>query len=119
MEVLAVDDRCGVGAGCRRALAERRQLVVVGGAPGHVMDRARALHSTVDRWRLLEVEGVAIIARQAPFAEPLRGEPDRLEQTVAVVGTARVRAHTVEALKRELRRNVAGGGRQWFVLARD
>ena len=74
VEVLAVDDLRRMRAGLDRGRPQRRQLLVVGRAPGDVMDRAGALDPAL-RWRrVVDARRAAPLARDAVAVEAERVE---------------------------------------------
>src|SRR4029450_13837896 len=116
LEVVAVDDRRGVGAALGDAPLPGLVLVHRRG-PGDVVDRARAGNAALVGL-VVEVEAAPVLAPNLPPALSGWVELERLlEELAALFGIVRVGPHTVEALQRQLARHLRVVRDQGLVLA--
>ena len=118
LEIEAVDDRRRVGTALRDALLPG--LVRLGwGCPCDVVDRAGAGDAQLQRRLVVRVPGAALAAADLPDRIAVRIEREHLLEERAARARVGVCAHAVEALQRELARDLRMVGDQRLVGRRD
>ena len=116
----AVDHRRRLGAGLEDALPDVEFVLLVVGAPGDVVHRPGARDARLGRRGVVDVATAAMLASDLPRALALRRELQRLlEEGAALLGIGGVRADLLEALDRELARDLGMLGRQRLVRRLD